>query len=711
MSRFPCFLAGGRRMASHRVPSSGLAPSLLVAVLALVAGGCGSSDRSDLGSTASEGWPETSAAEAAVAEAPAAEPAPSAEQEHGQRVVTPPESTPESAVASPEVGEEPAAAPSEAGTEPAAFPPGTESGEMAPPREMPSPGEGPDGAPRMLESDEPAPAEKPPAQGIASESADASPPANQPGTLASDPSPDRLDGPRLGVNPLREGNGPSSGHRPVSVRPASIESRRRESRHVEMGNVGKKGEDGEVPFDPIKENGPIFEGWPKPKWALMVSGRQDGYLEPCGCAGLDRMKGGMSRRYSMLEQLREERGWPVAAVDVGGLVKGFGAQANLKFQMSVNVMLAMGYDAIGIGKRDLQLGVDGLVSGPFVSANVALFGFDFQPGLTPRQRIVEVGGVELGITSILGAKWQREINNSDVEMADPKAKLAEIVPAMEKECDVLLLLAHATREESIELARQFPQFPLVVTAGGPPEPPAQPERIDGSNALLIEVGEKGMNAVVLAFYDDAAQPIRYQRVPLDSRFPQSDYVKKEMSLYQEGLKDAGLAGLEVTPVSYPGQGVMGKFVGTAKCKSCHEDSYKVWKKSGHAKAWQTLVEVDPPRNFDPECIACHVVGWTPQNYRPLESGFLSEKETPHLIDVGCETCHGPGEKHVAAEMGADFDRMEKQRKPTVMTLEEAQQAVSSAISDRQHCMNCHDIDNSPDFHFETYWPKIEHHEE
>jgi hypothetical protein len=156
---------------------------------------------------------------------------------------------------------------------------------------------------------------------------------------------------------------------------------------------------------------------------------------------------------------------------------------------------------------------------------------------------------------------------------------------------------------------------------------------------------------------------------------------------------------------------MGGFVGSKECKSCHEESYKVWKKSGHAKAWQTLLEKDPPRNFDPECISCHVVGWSPQNYRPFTSGFLSEEKTPHLVNVGCETCHGPGEKHVKAEMGADFDLQEKLRKAAVITLEESQQAVSRAISDRQHCMNCHDLDNSPAFNFEEYWLKIEHREE
>ena len=38
-----------------------------------------------------------------------------------------------------------------------------------------------------------------------------------------------------------------------------------------------------IPFDPIKENGPIFVDWPKPKLALVITGMQAGYLEPCGC--------------------------------------------------------------------------------------------------------------------------------------------------------------------------------------------------------------------------------------------------------------------------------------------------------------------------------------------------------------------------------------------------------------------------------------------
>ena len=83
------------------------------------------------------------------------------------------------------------------------------------------------------------------------------------------------------------------------------------------------------PFDPIRDNGPIFVDWPVPKLAIVITGRQDGYLEPCGCAGLDRMRGGLSRRQTMIESLRA-KGWPLVLLDVGGISQRSGAQALLK---------------------------------------------------------------------------------------------------------------------------------------------------------------------------------------------------------------------------------------------------------------------------------------------------------------------------------------------------------------------------------------------
>src|ERR671932_217760 len=53
---------------------------------------------------------------------------------------------------------------------------------------------------------------------------------------------------------------------------------------------------------------PLFPGWGKPDLALVLSGQQHGYLQPCGCS--DPQYGGFTRRYNLVQGLKE-RGWPV----------------------------------------------------------------------------------------------------------------------------------------------------------------------------------------------------------------------------------------------------------------------------------------------------------------------------------------------------------------------------------------------------------------
>ena len=509
-------------------------------------------------------------------------------------------------------------------------------------------------------------------------------------------------------NPLREGSGSGDPLKWVSP-PSQKAEEGLGTKHPAAAKPRKRKADGKT-FDAVRENGPFFVGWPKPRVALVFTGCLDGYFEPCGCAGLDRMNGGLSRRYAMLEELRRKRGWPVVAMDVGGLAKGFGRQADLKFQTTVAAMREMGYDAIALGKGELKLTTMELVSyvakvdgkeGPFLSANVALLSFD--SGLTPQTRVLKAGGLKIGVTAILGKKYQAEIANSEVETIDPKTALTKIMPTFQKEpCDLLVLLAHATVQESTELARQFPQFQIVVTAGGAPEPPADRTQLPGGKQTLIEVGEKGMNAIVLGIFDDPKQPPRYQRVILDSRYPSAPEIVTLMAQYQSQLRERGLEKLGVHPIPHPQATLLGRYVGSKKCaESCHELSYEVWRKSGHAKAFDTLLGATPPRDPDPECIACHVTGWYTQGLSPYQGGFLSREKTSHLINVGCESCHGPGGAHVDAEMGSDDALKLKLRKAAVVTKAEAEKRL---------CVTCHDLDNSPDFDFAADWPLVEHQE-
>ncbi len=85
------------------------------------------------------------------------------------------------------------------------------------------------------------------------------------------------------------------------------------------------------------------------------------------------------------------------------------------------------------------------------------------------------------------------------------------------------------------------------------------------------------------------------------------------------------------------------YIGQKKCRICHFRQFLKWKKSKHAKTWETLEAKDKTR---PECIVCHVTGYKEP------SGYVSEEKTPHLTGVHCEACHGPGSAHAEAAKDA-----------------------------------------------------------
>jgi hypothetical protein len=365
----------------------------------------------------------------------------------------------------------------------------------------------------------------------------------------------------------------------------------------------------------------------------------------------------------------------------------------------------MKYAAVGFGASDLRLSageVAAAVAGNqpdqcvFVSANVDLF------GLTPRVRIVEAGGMKLGITSVLGDEFREQVNNTELQVQPAAAALPQVLSQLEG-CDLKILLANATLEESETLAKNFPQFDVVVTGGGPDEPPRTAKPIEGSKTQFIEVGHKGMYAVVLGFYDDPKQPVRYQRVALDSRFPTSPEMVSLMTTYQSQLQALGWSGLGLRPASHPqskpGNEAAGKFGGAANCRECHAEAWDVFSKSKHATSTDTLVKLKPQRHHDPECVSCHVTGWNPQEFFPYRSGFESLEKTPQLAGNSCENCHGPGAAHVAAEKGTDKALQEEWR--VAMHQDKSQ-------ADEQSCRKCHDLDNSPTFDFEKYWAEIAH---
>ncbi len=456
----------------------------------------------------------------------------------------------------------------------------------------------------------------------------------------------------------------------------------------------------------------LFVDWPKPEFVLVFSGQQNGYIEPCGCTGLANQKGGLMRRDTFLKDLKK-RGWDVIPLDVGNQIHRFGKQQEIKFQRSAEALRKMDYQGVVFGVDDLRLPTLEVFSGTndggdhnvFVCANVALL----DRSQTPEYHIVQAGGKKIGVTGVLGDSFRAKLTGDEiVHLPAAEGLKSATDKLLEEKCDLYILLAHATLDETADLSKKFPQYKIVATAGGVGEPPIGLERMPGTEAQFVQVGSKGMYVMAVGVFDNKETPFRTQRVPLDSRFEDSPAMLHLMEEYQEQLKALGLEGLGLKPQPHPSENT---YVGTEKCGECHTKAYEIWKNTPHAHATDSIVtpaeRSSIPRHFDPECLSCHVTGWEPQKMFPIASGYLGLDQTPHMTQNGCENCHGPGSRHVAAESGditAGEELLKKLRDQMKLPL-------ANEVAQRK-CMECHDIDNSPDFHdpgaFEKYWKQVEH---
>ncbi len=104
-----------------------------------------------------------------------------------------------------------------------------------------------------------------------------------------------------------------------------------------------------------------------------------------------------------------------------------------------------------------------------------------------------------------------------------------------------------------------------------------------------------------------------------------------------------------------------KYVGSKSCQKCHFKEYGSWQKTKMAQAFNTLkpnqaveskqkAKLDPAKDYtkDPACVICHVTGYgKPGGYPEVGKDWNDEEKAraPLMEGVGCESCHGPGEKY------------------------------------------------------------------
>jgi len=425
------------------------------------------------------------------------------------------------------------------------------------------------------------------------------------------------------------------------------------------------------------------QGQPR-TFRIVVSGDTRGFIVPCGCAS--KQLGGLPRRATFLGSLSEDRLY----VDAGGSAARAFEYDRLKVEFIWRGMESMSVAALNLGASEVAFGKEFLDTAiakadlPFVSSNVC---DENGVPLVPTFRRLEVGGARVALLGVCSASYA---GGEGLRLIEPKEALREPIEQLRPGVDLLILLAQAPEAELRVLAETYPELDAVLATGQ--SQPISP-RLLHERTLLAGVGIKGKFLASVPWHPEGGHPEggppegeRHRWVPGEGRIVEvADSIPEHAELtalvgeYQVALRNASLppekTGEVVTLLaSLPGDY---RYAGSESCLTCHELEGDIWKKSPHAHGLETLDE----KGFeaDPYCVRCHTTGYGgPGGYRTL-----TERRTRG--GVGCESCHGPSQAHM--------------RSP---------ETRSTSARASEACITCHDPENSPEFSFDVYWPKIVH---
>jgi hypothetical protein len=508
------------------------------------------------------------------------------------------------------------------------------------------------------------------------------------------------------------------------------------------GDAGKPG---------VKFPNRLFAGWPKPDLVIVLSAQQKGYLLPCGCS--HPQIGGLERRYNLLQKIKQA-GWPYVAADLGDAAQRHGPaklpnqQGPLKYFYTMKALKEMDYTAVTFGEYEVNLGLTGLLAEYFlnepkprmVSSNLMEADKNYPEQVFTwalADQANNPSGIKVGVTAVTSpttAARIKALTNGDKKLRfeQTTAALNRVLPEMNGKVDLRVLLYQGPIQrdklnkkqltDGEACAAAYPQFPIVLCLSDEDDPPSRPVKVKtktDSESLVITLGRKGRFVGVVGVFKtgNAKKPydFRYERVEMTEDFMTPDGQEKGhpivelMEAYTRELRDRKFLerygqmrhALQVMPavpnLKNPGKA---EYLGSAACKKCHQEVYDIWEKTPHSHAYKTLVDdAKRPSNrqYDPECIVCHTVGFG------YQTGYVNEQRTPLLKNVGCESCHGPSSLHAANPHNREW----KKRINPWKYLPESKR--KDAMD--QTCQKCHDIDNDVTWihgAFEKKWPKVEH---
>ncbi|MEY4069483.1 MAG: hypothetical protein RL721_97 [Candidatus Eisenbacteria bacterium] len=350
----------------------------------------------------------------------------------------------------------------------------------------------------------------------------------------------------------------------------------------------------------------------------------------------------------------------------------------------------LGTDATGMSEKELKYGRGWLLAQlkrsrlPMVCANV--WDKTTKKTLVQPYTIVRKGTVNVGIFALTSDKVDMGPARDSITVEDPAVAAQRTVAEMRKKgATVVVLLSSLGKVESEDLVTAVDGIDVLVA--GRNVPVVQRGRMI-KNTIACYGGEQGQHIGRTIVTLDAGRRMTTGEndvFVLGPEVGEKPEILQLVKSFNDAFNDkmrkiekerAARAALQTGgETNAQAQMSADHYVGMEVCIRCHQPEYQQWLKTGHAKAWETLVE--DKKESTPECIGCHVVGYK------QPGGFQTADDAPKLADVQCENCHGMGTQH------------------------EAYATVPQKVTEAT-CVSCHNATTSPNFSFAVFQPHVVH---
>ena len=268
----------------------------------------------------------------------------------------------------------------------------------------------------------------------------------------------------------------------------------------------------------------------------------------------------MARRATAIKQERAKGEGLLLVLDAGGSLTGRPVSIRSQGRNIVEAMNAMGYDALALGRSELDMGLDALreraaeASFAFLSAN--LVSSESGELLFEPYVVFESGGARVGVIGLSEpAAAQAARVAGQAEVLDPSETAQRYVLALRPDVDILIVLSHLGLEADAELARGVPGIDIIV-GGSSRRLLREPERV--GNTLIVQQGYLGeWMGRLEATFDEFGEPVQYaeQVITLGPDFADdaevAEIVDRWNALYPTPTRFPTPVPPTPTPSSYP----------------------------------------------------------------------------------------------------------------------------------------------------------------